>query len=166
MIATLILQATLIYLPTMIANAMPVFVGIGTPIDGGRVFIDGRRVLGDGKTWEGFILGLSFGYCVGCIEAFILHSFPYILIGFLGSLGALLGDIVGSFIKRRFGYRRGYPLIPLDQTDFTIGATIMLLVGGMDIEFTVFLIGLIMLFVLHLISNRIAFMLGLKSVPW
>jgi Putative integral membrane protein DUF46. len=38
----------LIYFPAMAANGSPVFIRRGTPIDLGKIFLDGRRVLGDG----------------------------------------------------------------------------------------------------------------------
>ena len=45
------------------------------------------------------------------------------LIGFLLGFGALLGDALGSFIKRRMGIGRGKPAPILDQIDFLIVAT-------------------------------------------
>lgn len=47
--------------PAYIANALMVFTGNGKPIDGGRNFIDGKRLFGQTKTWGGFVGGVFFG---------------------------------------------------------------------------------------------------------
>ncbi len=39
-------------LPAYVPNNAAVLAGGGRPIDGGRTW-DGKRVLGDGKTWRG-----------------------------------------------------------------------------------------------------------------
>jgi len=39
--------------------------------------------------------------------------------------GALLGDIVESFFKRRMGKERGEDWIPFDQLDFVVGALLL-----------------------------------------
>ncbi|MEM4865043.1 MAG: CDP-archaeol synthase, partial [Acidilobaceae archaeon] len=66
------LQAFLFILPAMFANAIPVVFKGTRPIDGGRLFLDGRRILGDGKTWEGLMSGISAGSLVGGVLALIL----------------------------------------------------------------------------------------------
>ena len=47
-----------------------------------------------------------------------------IIIGFLLGFGALVGDALGSFLKRRLGIGRGKPAPFLDQLDFIIVALI------------------------------------------
>src|SRR2546422_10015344 len=44
-------------LPAYVANPMAVVFGGGTPMDFGRALRDGRRILGDGKTWRGVARG-------------------------------------------------------------------------------------------------------------
>ena len=55
-----------------------------------------------------------------------------ILIGFLLGFGALLGDALGSFLKRRLGIGRGKPAPILDQLDFIIVALILVLILILD----------------------------------
>jgi CDP-2,3-bis-(O-geranylgeranyl)-sn-glycerol synthase len=43
------------------------------------------------------------------------------------SMGALFGDIVESFFKRRIGKERGESWYPFDQLDFVLGALILAL---------------------------------------
>ena len=52
----IILQALWLILPAYVANASAVLVGGGTPVDFGKNWRDGKRILGDGKTWRGLLL--------------------------------------------------------------------------------------------------------------
>lgn len=136
---TTVLQAFWIVIPVYIANASAVIVGGGTPIDFGRTWKDGRRILGDGKTWKGLFsgtfLGMTAGFGLAVAASYIQSSeyrylnlthfegFPLmILILFSLCFGALLGDIIESFFKRRIGKDRGQDWIPFDQIDFLLGA--------------------------------------------
>ena len=154
------------YLPAMVANASPVFVGRGTPVDGGRTFIDGRRVLGDGKTWEGLTLGLLFGTTMACLESVLASSFTLYIYGAMGALGALIGDMVSSFFKRRLGYKRGAPLPIVDQLDFYIGATAFMFAVGWRPHWGYVVGGAALIVALHKLTNLIAYYLRLKDVPW
>ena len=134
----IILQALWLVLPAYIANASALLVGGGTPIDFGKNWRDGRRILGDGKTWRGLIsgafVGLTGGFGLSVAAKYINMSdfaflglndftgFP-LMIPIIGSIcfGALLGDIIKSFFKRRIGKRRGEDWIPFDQIDFVLG---------------------------------------------
>ena len=135
----IIVQALWLILPAYAANGAAVLVGGGKPIDFGRKWKDGRRILGDGKTWRGLFYGSLVGSIVGFSQAFAgkyiemeglnilnldyFEGFP-LMIPLVLSLcfGALLGDIVESFFKRRAGKERGEDWIPFDQLDFLLGA--------------------------------------------
>lgn len=113
-------------LPAYFANASPVLVGGGRPIDGGRVWRDGRRLLGDGKTWR---IHWRRPDRDSGRNSPVLHNPDFygsletaVKLAFLLSFGALIGDLVGSFIKRRANLPRGYPAIGLDQLGFLISA--------------------------------------------
>jgi CDP-2,3-bis-(O-geranylgeranyl)-sn-glycerol synthase len=138
---TTILQAFWIVIPVYIANASAVVVGGGTPIDFKKNWSDGRRILGDGKTWKGLFAGTFIGMTAGfglVVGARYLNANGYSYLGFtdfegfplmipiLFSLcfGALVGDLVESFFKRRIGKDRGQDWIPFDQLDFLIGALV------------------------------------------
>ncbi|MCF2135654.1 MAG: CDP-2,3-bis-(O-geranylgeranyl)-sn-glycerol synthase [Candidatus Thorarchaeota archaeon] len=171
-------------LPAWIANATPVIFGGGRPIDGGHLFRDGRRLLGDGKTVRGFIVGVVFGTITGTLQA---AAVPYIVpvlsqyvtittemetvlfinvqAAFAMSIGALLGDMVGSFIKRRINLQSGGPAPVLDQLGFII---LGLLIAAPFIRpnhiFVMILIGFTLL--IHYISNVMGYLLGFKKHPW
>ena len=58
-------------LPAYVANGFAVFsklVKSRHPIDGGRLFRDERRLFGDGKSWEGFIIGFISGAFIGILQ--------------------------------------------------------------------------------------------------
>jgi CDP-2,3-bis-(O-geranylgeranyl)-sn-glycerol synthase len=128
-------------IPIYTANASAVIVGGGLPIDFGKKWKDGRRILGDGKTWRGLFAGTFLGMTVGfglAVVASYLSTSEYGFIGlttfegfplmvpilFSLCFGALLGDVIESFFKRRIGKDRGQDWIPFDQLDFIIGALV------------------------------------------
>ncbi len=136
----IILQSLWLILPAYIANGSAVLVGGGTPIDFGKKYKDGKRILGDGKTWRGLFTGTLIGMIGGfglSIAAKLITPTEYNYINFenlafLGfplmipiifsiCFGALIGDIVESFFKRRVGIKRGENWIPFDQLDFILG---------------------------------------------
>lgn len=136
---TVILQAFWIVIPIYVANASAVIVGGGIPIDFGKSWKDGRRILGDGKTWRGLLSGTFLGmtagfglavgatYLSGSEYAFLgltnFEGFPFMIpILFSLCFGALLGDVIESFFKRRIGKDRGQDWVPFDQIDFLLGA--------------------------------------------
>jgi CDP-2,3-bis-(O-geranylgeranyl)-sn-glycerol synthase len=121
----LVAQAFWIILPAYIANASAVLVGGGTPIDFGKTWKDGRRILGDGKTC-GFGLSIGAKFINQTDFAYVgltdFYGFPLMIpIIFSICFGALMGDIIESFLKRRVGKKRGENWIPFDQLDFILG---------------------------------------------
>ncbi len=136
---TVLAQAFWIIIPVYTANATAVLVGGGTPIDFGRHWRDGRRILGDGKTWSGLLVGTLLGMIAGfgcAVAASFMQGTEYAFVGltafegfplmipilFSLCFGALLGDLIESFSKRRVGIARGDDWIPFDQLDFLVGA--------------------------------------------
>jgi hypothetical protein len=67
------------------------------PIDGGRIWRDGRPLLGRSKTWRGLALSLLATTAV----AGLALGRPLLGAAF-GAL-AMAGDLLSSFIKRRLG---------------------------------------------------------------
>jgi CDP-2,3-bis-(O-geranylgeranyl)-sn-glycerol synthase len=81
------------------------------------------------------------------------------------SLGSLLGDLVGAFIKRRMRLTPGFPLPLLDQLDFILGALLLSYpIYGFNSNAT-FII-LLMTPPLHLATNASAYALRLKNTAW
>jgi CDP-2,3-bis-(O-geranylgeranyl)-sn-glycerol synthase len=163
-IIVLILSVVCFLLPAYIANITGLVFGGKTPVDRKKNFIDGKRIIGDGVTWEGIIFGVVIGSLIGLVECVVygdvIISFK---LGFLLSLGALVGDAVGSFIKRRLGLSKGSPAPILDQLDFFIGAIIFAsLIVPIPINYII--TGAILTLVFHISANMIAYILGIKKV--
>jgi CDP-2,3-bis-(O-geranylgeranyl)-sn-glycerol synthase len=133
-----------LYLPGFLANTFAMMwgkwlpkTGYGPwPIDGGKNWKDGNRILGDGKTWNGLIGGsLTSGLMTmlivmqmgdpSAISETEATIFIHPMTGFEGSwwdtgsilssafllgtilgFSCLLGDSAGSFVKRRRGLKR------------------------------------------------------------
>lgn len=173
------------FLPAAIANVMPIFAshwkflhGFDYPMDFGRTF-RGKRIFGAHKTLRGLIVGIIFATFVLWLQqlavlhfSFIAHitdqvdyaKLPVILLGPLFALGALLGDAVESFFKRRVGIKPGDGWFPFDQIDYIVGGAVatMLFVQLSILQY----IWLVFLWlVIHVISTIIGYKLGLKDKP-
>ena len=157
-IVGMLLTVYLKMLPAMVANSSAVIFGGGPPIDNGAKFFDSQPIFGKNKTIRGFVGGVVVGGIVG-----LLLSQGYW--GFILALGALLGDLVGAFIKRRFKVEPGQPFPLLDQYDFVIGAFVVSELFN-PVDLTEFLLFFLTIPLVHLGANIIAYKLGLKRVPW
>lgn len=164
-------------LPAYIANAFPVIFGGGLPIDMGKKFPDGKPIFGSHKTVRGFIVGLIAGILTSIGQTFVLRYntlpdfvLPFqfnVLIGSMIALGALVGDLIHSFVKRRMGLVEGSPLPVADQLDFVVGAILFSLSVSVP-HLSLYTVVIVVLITLptHLLTNFIAYMLGVKKTPW
>ncbi len=151
-----VFEAIWYVLPSYFANMSPVLFGGGRPLDMGKSFKDGRRILGDHKTIRGFLSGIIVGTLVGLIQGRSLQ-------GFTLSLGAMVGDCFGSFIKRRIGLAEGQSAPLLDQEGFLVFSLIFAYpIERIAIESVIFL--LIITPILHLMTNFLAHAIGIKEV--
>lgn len=79
------------------------------PVDGGHIWRDGERILGDSKTWRGLIIGVA-----ATTLCSTLMGMGALFGALFGALG-LLGDLASSFIKRRYHLRPSSRATGLDQ---------------------------------------------------
>jgi CDP-2,3-bis-(O-geranylgeranyl)-sn-glycerol synthase len=157
--------------PAYCANAAPVIFGGGQPMDFGKRFFDGKPLLGSHKTVRGFLSGLIVGTLVGLVQTLLFEQvllqyssqFSYsILLGFALSLGALTGDLVESFVKRRLNRVPGSSLPVADQIDFILGAflfSIPVSPPGLPAVLIILLITI----PIHLLTNLGAALLNMKN---
>ncbi len=174
----LVVDALWLMLPAYVPNSSAVLFAGKTPIDFGRTFLDGKRIFGPGKTWRGLIGGTIVGIVIGLLLQFIelsthlgLPSFDPLLVIVTLSLGAMLGDLIKSFFKRRVGLSRGRPLPLADQLDFVVGAwvlTYLFFPEWFVHNFTlpVIVVVLVLSPLIHLAVNLIGYKLGKKQEPW
>jgi len=162
-LADLVLDALKLIFPAYCANAAPVLFGGGLPLDFGKNFYDGRPIFGKNKTFKGFFSGLVMGTLAGVVESLFFEYPPYF--GFLLSLGALIGDLAGAFLKRRMGIPPGGILPIVDQIDFVIGALVFSI--PLNMLFPELVIAIFVITPpLHLLTNFAAYKMGLKNTPW
>lgn len=174
--------------PVYSANALATLPrGRGPPMDFGRNWSDGRRILGPSKTWSGFLFGTLVAVPIVLLQAWlILHAPPNLQlvppyassvlaavpVAFLLTGGAMLGDAVGSFIKRRLGYSSGARVLGLDQLPFVLVPIGVGLIADPSVFVPVFFSWEALLWVLlltlglHTLFNWIGFRIGTKKVPW
>jgi CDP-2,3-bis-(O-geranylgeranyl)-sn-glycerol synthase len=163
-------------LPAYFANAFPVIFGGGLPIDMNKRLSDGKPVFGSHKTISGFVAGIMAGILISVVQTFVLQYntlpdfvLPFqfnVSIGLMVSIGALVGDLGHSFIKRRIGLAEGAPLPVADQLDFVLGAILFsLLISAPPSLLTVIII-IVITPPIHLLTNWLAYLLGAKKTPW
>jgi len=172
------------FLPAYFTNMTPPLVAsagilksLAKPVDFGKKFL-GQPIFGSHKTWRGVILGILVGFSIAFLQ-FHLYKFPAIrkislfdyqkinifLFGFLISSGAVFGDLFFAFIKRRLKIKPGTIFLPFDQTNYVIGAAIFL-APFFEIDISVWMTLFILTFFLHIIFNRIGFLLSLHKAKW
>ncbi|USZ72550.1 CDP-2,3-bis-(O-geranylgeranyl)-sn-glycerol synthase [Natronosalvus halobius] len=166
--------------PAYVPNNAAVLAGGGRPIDGGRT-LNRKRLLGDGKTWRGTAVGTTIGLVLAAMLTLIagdasaalgfeVPTFtPLAALGLAG--GAMLGDILASFLKRRTGRDRGAMFPVVDQLDFVVVSLPVTALLDIDWFLSVFTWEVILVVVvitplLHVLTNVIAYRLGLKNEPW
>ena len=155
-----------LYLPAFVANATPVFVGkipFLAPLR--RPIWEAR--LGTNKTWAGLLAGVLMGILVGVLQV-TLTSWPYhpvlwIAWSALISFGALLGDAVKSYCKRRIGIPPGGAWPVVDGIDYVVGALLV----GLPLFVPAWQVALALLVagpVLSLLANVFSYSVGWKKV--
>lgn len=156
-------EALLFIGPSYVANAAPLLFGGGRLLDGGRNFADGKPIFGSHKTVRGLFAGIIAGSIIGMAESFVDSNL--LLGGLIISLGAVLGDLLGAFVKRRLSMRPGRPFPVVDQLDFVLGG---LLLGFLIFPMSLTAVLLVVLVTppIHLGTNFGAHLLGIKKTYW
>jgi CDP-2,3-bis-(O-geranylgeranyl)-sn-glycerol synthase len=159
----------LLYLmaPAYLANMTPPFVrfwsGWNRPIS--------ERWLGAHKTVFGALAGVSVAIGVALIQARIhwrggiVDYDQWPIVGLLLGAGAIGGDIVKSFVKRRRGVSPGARWVPFDQLDFSIGA-LLLIAPLADLSWRDVAAILAITFVGDIGVNQLAYVLRIRQSAW
>lgn len=158
-----------IMIPCYVANMAPVLsrgFPWNAPVDVGLKW-KGRRILGSHKTWRGLFFGVLSALLAGLVLSFFYWplSVDVYLWSFLTGFGALFGDMLKSFFKRRISIRPGASWFPFDQVDFTVGA----IAFGSFVFFPGWLWSLFIVAVSllgHIAVNHAAFYLGIRKEKW
>lgn len=167
-------------LPAYFANMAPVlikgsFKELKVPVDF-NTKLDNNTIFGRHKTFRGLIFGIISAIIIALVQ-YLLYNYDFfrlisfvdysnwLLIGFLLGSGAVFGDLVESFFKRRLNLKPGRSFIPWDQLDFVIGSLIFI--------YPFYRLSLIQIitiitlsFVLHVIVNHTAYYMKIRKEKW
>lgn len=164
------------FLPAAVANMICGLVRyvpfLNQPIDFGHSW-RGKRIFGDHKTFRGFFFGIMAAIIVAYVQVKIYnvnniyYSFDYSklnfwLWGFLSGFGALFGDLIRSFFKRRIGIKPGGIWFPFDQADYIIGAAIFTSLYG-TLSWRQYLASIIFSIIVHPLINYMAYLLKIQK---
>lgn len=159
--------AQLLYLmtPAYLANMTPPFVKYWHRWNGPI----SKRWLGSHKTVVGFALGVlaalltTFGQSRIAWGGGLVSYDDWPVLGLRFGIGAMAGDSVKSFVKRRLGIAPGRPWIPADQLDYLVGA-LALVWTRVRLSWTDVAVILALGVLGHLLVSRIGYWLGVRDV--
>jgi len=132
-----------------------------------------EKKLGSHKTWRGLVSAALVGLLVFWLQkiayingfralALLDYSDFSIMLGFFMGLGAIVGDAVKSYYKRKAEIKPGKSWVPFDQLDFVIGG----IIGSFVIyvpKAEVILILLLVSPLLHVAANVIGYWLKIND---
>jgi CDP-2,3-bis-(O-geranylgeranyl)-sn-glycerol synthase len=168
----IILQIIWFFLPAYAANMAASIFKIK--------FLDrpiSEKLFGSHKTYSGFVIGTILAILVSILQKILFqfyffqkisildYSENFLLIGLLLGFGALFGDTIKSFFKRRIGIEPGKKWIPFDQIDYTCGA-ILLSFFLWQPSFGFILVSIIFNLLMHILFNYLGFWLGIRKSAW
>ncbi len=176
------ISSLILFIPAFIANPSAVVTGGRFVIDGGKS-LNGKRILGDHKTWSGFLGGIFAGSLIGLImnyaflflnvkELVFSNSFVLALsMVVVLSLSSMLGDLLGSFVKRRLGRKPGAESLFLDQYPFALLALVVFYAFFWSEAITMFpwegvIAILVVTPLIHRAVNIVGYKLKMKDVPY
>ncbi len=129
------------------------------PLDGGWRFVDGRPLLGPSKTWRGLVAAVL----VTALAAPLL-GWPALVGAVLGA-GAMAGDALSSFVKRRLGIASSGQATGLDQIPEAL-LPLLLLAGWLDLSWMQIVGVTAAFFAIEIPLARWTYRLGLRDRPY
>lgn len=177
-----ILFALWFLLPAALANVAPILVAplpllrkFNLPLDFHKTF-QGQAIFGPNKTWRGLVSGIVTATITLWLQQIVAghtnwfareinyDALPTLLLGPLFGLGALGGDALESFFKRRRGIPSGKKWIPFDQLDYIVGGVLMSL-PFVVLRPALYVWIFALWFVAHLGASYVGWQVGLKKKP-
>jgi hypothetical protein len=184
--AIALLRAFVLLAPLLFAAVLSAFVlrfdwirALRKPVDAGRTF-RGRRLFGDNKTWRGFVVAVG-----GCILAVVLErelpiprwlcvvdysSVEPVSFGAAMGLGAMLGELPNSFVKRQIGIPPGGTARGVRRVVFYLWDQLDLLSGAWPVlsiwvkpSVVLVVASVVLVLVLHPLVAWIGFAVGART---
>ncbi len=129
------------------------------PVDFGWLFIDGKRLLGDSKTWRGILASLVATAPAAWLLGYEIET------GLLLALFSMLGDMLSSFIKRRLSMPSSSMAPLIDQIPESLLPAWFLRVQ-FELELLPIVILVALFIVLELVLSRILYEWGIRRKPY
>jgi CDP-2,3-bis-(O-geranylgeranyl)-sn-glycerol synthase len=160
-------QLLYLMLPVYLGNMAPPFVkfwrGWNPPIS--------VPLLGSHKTVIGFAAGVAVATAAAFIQSqldwaqSLISPDHWLAAGVAAGFGAMAGDSLKSFFKRRLQIAPGQRWIPFDQLDFVLGGLVAL---SFFVRLDLIDIALIcsISFVGDVLVNHLSFYLGIRNTRW
>lgn len=148
----------------ILANGSPVIAARlfrsrwSAPVDGGRLWSDGRPLLGPSKTWRGIVAAVLV-----CVLAAPLVGFSPVFAGLFASL-AMLGDLCSSFIKRRMGLVSSARASGLDQVPESL-VPVVFAAFWLDLAIWQAIVVVFLFVAINILLSPILYRLGVRKRP-
>jgi len=159
---------------------LPAYAAIIAPLLFRRIPVGERAVyegwFGKNKTWRGVVVAIFAAVVVFWIQRGLYEqgfnrfavldysAFP-LEYGFLLGVGAVVGDLWKSYLKRKENIKEGDPWVPMDQLSYVIGAlffSFWYYVPYADL----LLVLLIVSFALHIGISYMGYVMGIREAKW
>lgn len=164
-----ILKILWIFLPGAFANMAPLIFQrinfLNIPIN--------KKLFGENKTYRGLFFGIVLSIMIAflqrlsgalfrSIEIINYNEINIFIFGLFMGLGALMGDLLKSLIKRKLNIAPGKSFPIFDQIDWIIGVIIVLrFYINITIDFIV--ISILLLGTLHFLTNIVSYKLRIRK---
>lgn len=159
------------------SGKLPILKRLSYPVDLKMKF-RGKRILGDNKTFRGFICGTLLSIGIVYLQIFLFRNISFvresmlldynsinpILFGTLSGFGALFGDSIKSFFKRQLNIPPGGSWFPFDQIDYIFGG-IFFISFYIRLGYLEYIALFLMWFLLHPLTTLIGYILKLRKSP-
>jgi CDP-2,3-bis-(O-geranylgeranyl)-sn-glycerol synthase len=148
-----------------VSNGTPVVATklLGTerasPLDGNATLSDGRPVFGSSKTLRGVILSIAL--TTACAPLIGLGW----EVGLVVSVGAMVGDLFSSFVKRRLGMSSSSKFTGLDQIPESL-LPLLACMALLPLTPLSVAVGTFLFFVGALLLSRVFFKLNIRDHPY
>ena len=174
-----VLQAFWLLLPSAVANIIPVLVKhinfLNIPVDFGYKLWS-HPLFGAHKTFRGLFFGILSAMAIillqrmiesitsvhGMLDYTALSLSSLLFLGFFLGFGALIGDVIESFIKRRLVIKPGAPFFPFDQIDWILGS-LFFASFVVQLNLLFILVALVLYGFLHPLANLLGYYLKIKK---
>jgi CDP-2,3-bis-(O-geranylgeranyl)-sn-glycerol synthase len=148
-----------------VANGAPVMAKnafgrrFALPLDLGRNFFDGRRLLGDSKTFRGLAAALVATPMAAALVGLDWRE------GAVIAVFAMAGDVLSSFVKRRLDLPSSARATGLDQIPESL-LPLLAVRGALMLSAADVIAGTALFFVGELLLSRVAYKYRLRDRPY